>query len=75
MRINRRYSGLLFGFLVSLGMTFFMSLVLTLINLGFVPEFLERWAKAFVVEFVVGLPTSLVIIPVVRRIVDRLTMD
>jgi hypothetical protein len=34
-----------------------------------------KWAKAFVVGFVVGLPTSLVIIPVVRRIVDRLTMD
>ncbi|MEM2255141.1 MAG: DUF2798 domain-containing protein, partial [Candidatus Bathyarchaeia archaeon] len=30
-----------------------MSLVLTLINLGFVPDFLIRWFRAFLIGFAV----------------------
>ena len=41
MKLSERYSTVLFGAFMSLGMSFAMSLVLTLINLGFVPEFLE----------------------------------
>ncbi len=58
---------------VSLGTSFAMSFVLTLINLGLVPEFFERWARAFFIGFVVSLPTSMIVIPVVRRIVNKLT--
>ncbi|MEM3728844.1 MAG: DUF2798 domain-containing protein [Candidatus Bathyarchaeia archaeon] len=49
-----------------------MSLVLTLINLGLVPDFPMRWFRAFLIGFAVSFPASLVIIPAVRRIVDRL---
>jgi hypothetical protein len=75
VKINKRYSWLLFAFFVSIGMSFFMSLVLTVVNLGIVPEFLERWARAFAVAFAVSVPTSLLVIPVVRKIVDKLTAD
>lgn len=66
---------MLFAVLVSLGMTFFMSLVLTLANLGLTSEFPEKWAAAFAVGFAVSLPISLFIIPIVKRIVDKLTTD
>jgi len=57
---------------MSLGMSFVMSMVLTIINLGFVPDFLAKWLRALLIGFAVGFPTSLVIIPLVRRIVNKL---
>ena len=75
MKIDKKYSTILFGIFVSLGMSFAMSLVLTLINLGLVSDFFEKWLGAFAVGFVVSLPTSLVIVPFARKIVDKLTMD
>jgi len=75
VKVDKRYSTVLFGALMSLGMSFSMSLVLTFVNLGFVPGFLEKWMRAFATGFVVSFPTSLVIIPLVRKIVNRLTME
>lgn len=34
LKVNKRYSTVLFGFLMSLGMSFSMSLVLSVVNLG-----------------------------------------
>jgi len=49
-----------------------MSLVLTIINLGFVPDFLVRWLRAFSIGFAVSFPISLIMVPLVRRIVNKL---
>jgi hypothetical protein len=34
-----------------------------------------RFAGGFLIGFVVGLPTSVLVIPVIRRIVNKLTAD
>jgi len=60
---------------MSIGMSFSMSIVLTLINLGFVSGFWEKWLRAFAIGFIVSFPTSVLIIPIVRRIVNKLTMS
>jgi len=75
MKINRKYSMILFAVLMSFVMSFAMSLTLTLINLGFVPYFFEKWIRAFAVSFLVALPTSLLIVPIARKIVDKLTSN
>jgi len=75
VKISRRYSTILFGIIMSLVMSFTMSLTLTLINLGFIPEFLGRWARAFGISFIVALPTSLMIVPLARKIVEKITSD
>ncbi|NWG10933.1 DUF2798 domain-containing protein [Candidatus Bathyarchaeota archaeon] len=75
MKINRKYEMVLFAVFVSMGMSFAMSLVLTIVNLGFVPGFLQKWLSAFAVGFLVSVPASLIIIPVVRIIVGKLTTD
>lgn len=48
-----------------------LSLVMTLINYGIQGEFLQHWAKAFVVAFVV-IPVALRLIPIVAKNVGRL---
>lgn len=73
LRVNRKYATVLFGVFMSLGMSFSQSLVISIINLrGF---YLEKWLLAFAIGFAVSLPTSLAIIPIVQRIVKKLTID
>jgi hypothetical protein len=73
VRVNRKYATVLFGVFMSLGMSFSQSLVISIINLrGF---YLEKWLLAFAIGFVVSLPTSLVIIPIVQRLVKKLVRD
>ncbi|MDI6806139.1 MAG: DUF2798 domain-containing protein [Candidatus Bathyarchaeia archaeon] len=61
--MNRKYATVLFGVFMSLNMSFSQSLVISIINLrGF---YLERWLLTFAIGFVVSLPTSLAIIPIV----------
>lgn len=73
LKINKKYSTVLFGVFMSLGMSCSQSLVLSIINLrGF---YVDKWFVAFAIGFIVSLPTSLAIIPIVRRIVDKLTKE
>jgi hypothetical protein len=73
LKVSRRYWTVLFGVLMSLGMCFSQSLVLSIINLsGF---YLDKWVVAFAIGFAVSVPTSFAIIPIVKRTVDKLTTD
>jgi len=60
---------------MSLGTSFLMSLVFTIIHLGFVPSFFEIWIRAFAIGFVVSFPTSVLIIPIVIAVVNKLTIN
>jgi hypothetical protein len=49
-------------------MTFAMTALMTGFDLGF----LVRFAGGFLVAFIVGFPTSLLVIPIVRRTVNKM---
>lgn len=72
--MNKRSSILIFSILMSAGMTFSMSLALTLINAG-LTDFWIRWPRAFVLGFIVSLPTSLIVSPMAKRMADTLTAE
>ena len=72
MKIKRKYYGLLFAFFVSIIMSIIMSLVLTLINVGWQPHFFMIWLKAFGISFAVALPISLIIVPLIRKLLERI---
>lgn len=72
-KIPARYSHLLLAFFTSLLMSFLMSGLITLLNLGLAEDFLVRWFTAFVTAFTVAFPAILLVLPVARRIVARLT--
>ena len=54
-------------------MSLIMSFVLTLINVGLVPHFLMIWLKSFGISFAVALPISLIIVPLIRKLLDKIT--
>lgn len=56
-------------------MSFFMSGVITLINMGPVEGFFGIWAEAFIKAFLIAYPTIMVVVPQVRRIVRKLIKE
>jgi len=73
MRINRKYSELLFATLSSIIMSLIITFILVLVNNGFTEHFWEMWLRGFIAGSLVSIPISLAVIPAVRRIVDKLT--
>lgn len=67
--IPHKYEFFVFTFLMSLFMSFFMSGVITFINMGLIEGFIGLWGEAFIKAFVVAYPTIMVVVPQVRRIV------
>jgi hypothetical protein len=75
VKIDKKYSIFLLATLMTLAMDFTMTLTMTIIMTGINPGLPMRFGGGFLIGFVVGLPTSLLVIPAVRKIVDRMTAN
>ena len=53
-------------------MIFIMTFVISAVNVGWGPQFLQTWAKAFGVAYIVGVPVIFFLAPVARKITGRL---
>lgn len=73
MRIPSSLAPLLFGGLLSAIMVCVVSAVVLLFNHGLTQDFLSCWFRSFTVTWPVAFPTVLVVAPMVRGVVDRLT--
>lgn len=71
--IPKRYTMLVFAVLLSGVMTFVVSGIATAINVGLPPDFLARWAGAWMLTWVIACPVLLVVRPMVTRLTERLT--
>lgn len=74
MRINARYSNLLFGGLLSMIMVTIISGAVVFVTHGPSPNFLAHWLKGFATAWPIAFPTVLVVAPLVRKIVTKLTV-
>lgn len=72
MKLNELYYTIVFAAFMSLGMAFVMSFTMTLVNVGLPLTFFEIWMRAYLIGFLVGWPTSITIIPIVRRALRKL---
>lgn len=75
MPISKKYYQFVFGALMSLAMSFSISIILTLVNIGFASNFLKIWAKSFLMGFIVAFPISLIAFPIVQKISNKLTEE
>lgn len=72
----RRFHSPVFALLMSLIMSFFMSGVITMLNIGPVSDFFYRWlVVAFPGAFIVAFPIALFVVPIVKRLTERLMRD
>ena len=74
MKFPARYSHLLFGALLSAIMVMIVSGTVVLVNSGFNHDFFVRWFRGFGTAWPIAFPTVLIVAPLVRRVVARITI-
>jgi len=71
-RIPRRFTPVLFGFVLSGLNTLIVTAITTYRNLGLHHAFATHWLTAYASAWPITFPTATIIAPWVRRLVDRL---
>ena len=74
MKISTRYSNLLFGSILSAIMVTVISGAVVFVTQGFSPDFPAHWFKGFATAWPIAFPAVLVVAPLVRKIVAKLTV-
>lgn len=75
MKIPARYSNLLFGGLLSAIMVTVVSGAVVIVTQGIDADFLYHWFKGFATAWPIAFPTVVVVAPLVRKLVNKLTSD
>jgi len=70
--ISSKYLPLVQSFILSCLMSFLMSGVITLFNLGFIDGFFIIWAKAWLFAFSIAFPTILMVFPFARKLAMKI---
>lgn len=71
-KLPARFAGLVMPFLLSILMTFIVSLISTLRSVGMVDHFTSVWMGSWALSWLVAFPTLLVVLPLVRRLTGML---
>jgi len=71
--IPQKYAHILFGFILSGLMSCMVSGVATLRALGFSSDFLMNWMTSWIASWALAFPAVLVVAPIARKLVARMT--
>ena len=70
---SKKYSNLIFVLIMGFGMSLFMTLIITYINTGMDNDYPKRFFKAWSVGLPIAIATSLLVGPIAKRFVERIT--
>ena len=69
----KKYSNLIFILIMGFGMSLLMTLIITYINTGMDSEYPRRFFKAWTIGLPIAIATSLLVGPIAKKFVDRIT--
>lgn len=75
MKLPRRYAPILRAALMAFFMGSCMSGIVTYVNVGLTNDFFPRWGHAFVISYMIAMPLTLVFLPVVTKVTNKLTTN
>jgi len=70
---KKKYSNLIFVLIMGFGMSLFMTLIITYINTGMDGDYPRRFFKAWSVGLPIAIVTSLLVGPIAKKFVERIT--
>jgi hypothetical protein len=73
MMFPKKYSNLLFILVMGFGMSLLMTLIITYVNTGIDKNYLNRFLKAWVVGLPIAIATALLVGPIAKKFVDKIT--
>ena len=71
--ISKRFSSLLFGFILSIIMTFIVSGISSVSTIGVTNELILAWMKAWSQSWIIAFPVILIVAPITRNLVKKIT--
>jgi hypothetical protein len=71
--IPARFAPVLFGLILSGLMSCIVSAIATLRAIGLPPDFVVTWMSSWALAWAVAFPTVLIVAPMTRKLVARLT--
>ncbi|NUF83543.1 DUF2798 domain-containing protein [Acinetobacter seifertii] len=71
-KLPNRYTSIVLPFLLSIIMTFVVSMISTLRSLGLEEFSIYVWMSAWIISWLIAFPTLLLVLPVVRKITTLL---
>lgn len=75
MKLSKVQSIIIFTILVSIAMSGIMSFGLLLTRIGWHPGFLKTWFwDYFLVELWLSIPTGFIVVPLIKKVIDRITV-
>ncbi len=75
MKTSKKVYGAIFNLCVATIMSTVMSLALTLLNAGAVPEFFSIWFESWLVSLLVSIPVTFMAIPLVGKILSFIEVE
>ena len=75
MKLQKNIANILFVFLVSVTMTAVMSFAILATRLGFTSDFFIIWLSDFLVGCLFSIPTGFLIVPLLKKGIDRITEE
>jgi hypothetical protein len=75
MKLSKKTANILFVFLVSVSMTAVMSFAILATRLGFTSDFFIIWLSDFLVGCLFSIPTGFLIVPLLKKGIDRITEE
>lgn len=75
MKLPKNIANILFVFLVSVTMTAVMSFAILATRLGFTSDFFIIWLSDFLVGCLFSIPTGFLIVPLLKKGIDRITEE
>ncbi|WP_306173810.1 DUF2798 domain-containing protein [Pseudoalteromonas shioyasakiensis] len=69
--LHPRLRTVVFAFFMALFMSGFMSLVISIFNLGLIDNIAAIWLKAWAFAFCVAFPTVIIVAPVVHKLTNK----
>jgi len=70
---SKKYSQLLFVLIMGFLMSLLMTLIITFVNTGMDNAYIYRFLKAWIVSLPIALVTVLLLGPVTKKFVDKIT--
>lgn len=75
MKMSKARQFILYNILASFGISLSISFFMTLISNGFSNNFLSLWFQSFLVGYIIAVPSSMVVIPIVNRIMTHISSE
>jgi hypothetical protein len=69
MIIDKRFAPFLNALLMAIILPFFMTFVVTLVNIGFTDKLVASWMRTWGIASIAAFPLILVLAPMIRKIV------